>query len=200
MNALMGTEPFLRIRKQALAGVSGETLEIGFGTGLNLSCYPSSVSRLTAVDVNPGMSRLARRRIDASTLDVRLHTLDGASLPFPDAAFDTVVSTWTLCSITDFQAALGEIRRVLGPAGRFVFVEHGLSPDPGVGRWQRRLTPVQKRLAAGCHLDRDIRGMLEESGFAIDHLDMFYMDGAPRLAGFLYSGSAHPSTAALTTT
>jgi ubiquinone/menaquinone biosynthesis C-methylase UbiE len=149
-----------RLRSQALASASGEILEVGFGTGLNLELYPEHVRHLTAIDPGEGMARIARRRMERSDIDVDLRVQTAEELPFEDGKFDCVVSTWTLCSIRDASRAVAEISRVLKPGGRFLYVEHGLSEEPRVQRWQRRLTPFQKRIAGGCRLDVDIEGLV----------------------------------------
>jgi len=190
MNALMSAGTFSSIRREALAGVEGDTLEIGFGTGLNLPHYPPALGRLAAIDINPGMSRIAMERIRKSGRDVDFRILDGPSLPYDDASFDSVVSTWTLCSISDLPAALAEVCRILKPDGRFFFVEHGLGPEPHIRKWQHRCTPLQMRIAGGCHLNRDIGECLRQAGFSIGRLETFYMEKAPRIAGFLYAGFA----------
>lgn len=180
-------------RRRALEPAAGEVVEIGFGTGLNLAHYPAAVERVAGVDPNPGMHRLARPAVEAARgegLAVELHTAPAERLPFPDARFDCAVSTWTLCSIGDVEAALAEIRRVLKPGGRLLFLEHGLSHEPRVARWQRRLTPLQKRLADGCHLDRDAEALIATAGFAIPAAERFYLPWAPKLVGYLYRGVA----------
>ncbi len=177
-------------RRAALADVRGEVLEIGFGTGLNLPHYPAGVRKLTTVDVSPGMSKLARKRIAASPIAVDHRVLNGERLPFAGDTFDSVASTFTLCSIGDVGQALREIRRVLKPGGRFHFAEHGLSDDPRVQAWQRRLTPLQKIVLGGCHLDRDIQALIEGAGFAILRLDRSHMDNFPKISGYLYRGVA----------
>ncbi|MGB6013090.1 MAG: class I SAM-dependent methyltransferase, partial [Nodosilinea sp.] len=138
-------------RRDALAKASGAVLEIGFGTGLNLPYYPDHISQIVTVDPSPGVHRLAQKRIDASPITVDHRMLSGEALPISDGTFDSVISTFTLCSIPQIEQALAEIYRVLKPGGRFFFVEHGLSPDPGIQTWQNLLTPVQKRIAGGCH-------------------------------------------------
>jgi ubiquinone/menaquinone biosynthesis C-methylase UbiE len=189
----MSRESFTNIRREVLAGIGGDTLEIGFGTGLNLPHYPAGTSRITAIDLNPGMGRFARSRSAASRIQVDYRTLNGESLDFPDRAFDSVVCTWTLCSIPDPVRALREVLRVLKQGGRFFFVEHGLSPDASVRRWQHRLTPIQKRVADGCHLNRDIEELLRMAGFTIEKLDTYYLEGLPRVGGFMYQGVAATS-------
>jgi ubiquinone/menaquinone biosynthesis C-methylase UbiE len=177
------------LRGRALAGATGEVLEIGFGTGLNLPHYPGTVRRLTTIDVNPGMNALAERRVRASTIEVEHRVLNSEQLPMADASFDSVVSTWTLCSIADLESALAEIRRVLRPGGRFLFVEHGLSRDPGVARWQQRLNGLQRLVGDGCNLNRDMRRLIGER-FELTEMDEFYMQKAPRTHGYTYLGMA----------
>lgn len=190
MNWLMSGEPFDSQRQLLLADVSGEVLELGFGSGLNLPHYPGSVHELAAVDPNPGMRRYAEPRIAASRIKVTRCELSGEALPMADASFDTVVSTWTLCSIEHVERALFEVCRVLRPAGRFVFLEHGLSHEPAEQRWQHYLNPLQKVIGDGCHLDRDIRALVEQAGFSSVEIENFYLDRTPRLVGYMYKGVA----------
>jgi ubiquinone/menaquinone biosynthesis C-methylase UbiE len=180
-------------RTETLAVAKGEVLEIGFGSGLNLAYYPQTVSRITAVDINPGMEKLARKKIAASSIPVEFLLIDGEQLPFKDQSFDTVVSTWTLCSIEGVAQALREIRRVLKADGKFIFIEHGLSPELKTQKWQHRLNPIQKKLAGNCHLNRAIRPLIEGQGFTIEQLKEYYLDNVPRLAGYFYQGFASRS-------
>jgi ubiquinone/menaquinone biosynthesis C-methylase UbiE len=197
---LMSADNFSQVRARLLSHAYGETLEIGFGTGLNIPHYSDRVDHLTAIDPNPGMNRLALRRIARAAVPVRSERVDGQSLPFDDETFDCVVSTWTLCSIPDVDAALREVWRVLKPHGRLYFAEHGLGPAPMVQKWQNRLTPIQKVIGDGCHLNRDIRALIETAGFAILDLENFYMERVPRIGGYLYVGSATRSAATLSAT
>jgi SAM-dependent methyltransferase len=190
---LMSRPPFPEIRQAFLAGVAGDVLEVGFGTGLNLPYYPDGIRTLTAVDPNPGMNSLAQKRIKHSPVTVKSYVLNGEQLPMSDNSFDTVVSTWTLCSIRNVEQALGEIRRVLKPDGRFFFIEHGLSDEPKVRRWQHLLTPFQKIYADGCHLNRDIPKIIEGQGLTIVQFEQFYLDGAPKSQGCMYRGVAAKS-------
>ena len=183
-------EALNRIRQDVLSEAKGEVLEIGFGTGVNLPYYPSAVKNITTADPNPGMSTLAHKRIEASPLPVDLKILTAETLPMPDSTFDTVVSTLTLCSIPDAGRALGEVYRVLKPGGRFLFLEHGLSPDRKVQAWQDRLTPVSKTLGGGCHLNRDIRSLVAAQPFLMHNLANFYLEDAPKMAGYMYQGIA----------
>ncbi|MBF0169879.1 MAG: class I SAM-dependent methyltransferase [Nitrospinae bacterium] len=177
-------------RAGLLAGVTGDTLELGAGPGLNFPHYPGAVRRLTAIDHNEGMREKARRRAKEAGLDVAYRILDGAHLPFPDGSFDTVVSSWTLCSVDDIEGALAQVRRVLKPAGRFLFLEHGRSADVRVARWQRRLTPFNRIVADGCRLDRDIPALLTGAGFDLGPLSVFPLQGAPSIFATHYQGVA----------
>jgi ubiquinone/menaquinone biosynthesis C-methylase UbiE len=178
------------LRKELLADVGGEVLEVGFGTGLNLAHYPRHVRRITTVDPNTGMNKLARRRVAGSGIDVDQRTLRGEDLPFGDGTFDCVVSTWTLCSIPEVGRALAEVYRVLKPGGRFVFLEHGLSHDAGVRMWQRRLNPIQRVLGDGCRLDLDVPALFASQPFADLAVERFEMDRVPRTHGTMYRGVA----------
>ncbi|MBF2077362.1 MAG: class I SAM-dependent methyltransferase [Synechococcales cyanobacterium T60_A2020_003] len=180
---------FTQYRQELLKDVQGDVLEIGFGTGLNLAHYPETVQTLVAIDANPGVHALAEKRIQSGTLTVDHRVLNGEQLPFPDASFDSVVSTWTLCSIANVEQAIQEIYRVLRPGGHFFFVEHGLSPDPKVQTWQNRLNPLQKRLADGCHLNRNIRTLIEQQ-FGPVQIEEFYANRAPKFLTYLYKGVA----------
>lgn len=177
-------------RKKLLSGIEGKVLEIGFGTGLNLPHYSSRVKQLTVVEPNPGMIRRARKRIAKSPLEVEFHAMKGEKLPFENRSFDSVVITFTLCSIPDPDPALWEIHRVLKNGGKLFFMEHGLSSDPKVRKWQRRLTPLQRHLGDGCHLDRDMASLIEGAGFRFLDIKKFYCKGLPKIGGFFYQGIA----------
>jgi ubiquinone/menaquinone biosynthesis C-methylase UbiE len=179
-----------RLRGETLSDASGEILEIGFGTGLNLTHYPEHVRHLAAIDPGEGMARIARRRIEHSAIDVDLRVQTAEELPFEDGQFDCVVSTWTLCSIRDARRAVGEISRVLKAGGRFLYLEHGLSDDPGVQQWQRRLTPLQKLIAGGCRLDVDIEALVRSGGFGRVEVERFLLERTPRLVGSMFRGVA----------
>jgi ubiquinone/menaquinone biosynthesis C-methylase UbiE len=190
LELVMNQRVFRKLRHEVLAPATGRVLEIGFGTGINLPHYPPGTQRVVGVDSNPGMTRLARRRADASHIEVEHHPLSAEALPFGDGSFDTVVSTFTLCSIPDLQRALAEVRRVLKPGGEFLYLEHGLSPDEAIARWQRRINPVWKTVGDGCHLDRDPTAELRRAGFAIDRVRNFYLPHGTKFAGYMYLGAA----------
>ncbi|MGX7678099.1 class I SAM-dependent methyltransferase [Jatrophihabitans sp. DSM 45814] len=171
------------LRQRVCEGLSGELIEIGFGSGLNVPFYPSAVNRVVAVEPADTGWGLATKRLDASPVPVERSALDGQLLPFADNSFDAALSTWTLCTIPDVHAALAEIRRVLKPGASLHFLEHGLAPDEEVRRWQHRLEPIQKRLFGGCHLTRPIVDLLVDAGFTITDVDTFYEKGAPKFGG-----------------
>jgi ubiquinone/menaquinone biosynthesis C-methylase UbiE len=167
-------------RARVCEGLSGELVEIGFGSGLNIPFYPANVTRVSAVEPADIGWKLAHKRLAETQVPIERSGLDGQSLPFPDDRFDMALSTWTMCTIPDIDAALAERRRVLKPGGKLHFIEHGLAPDEPVQRWQHRMEPVQKRLFGGCHLTRPIVPLLRNAGFTFDDLDEFYEDGAPK--------------------
>ena len=177
-------------RRDLLVGASGRILEIGFGTGLNVPHYPPDVRKLTAVDPNVGMHRRAEKRVRQRGIEVDRRIVGGERLPFEDGSFDCVVSTFTLCSINQIAEALREVHRVLNVGGQFLFLEHGLSPEPNVQKWQRRLNWLQKRVAGGCHLDRDMRALVGALPFSSMNIDEFYLEKTPRIHGYMYRGVA----------
>jgi len=180
---------FTEIRSRVASGLTGEVLEIGFGSGLNVPHYPSDIKRVLAVDPATAGRKLAAARIAASTVPVEYVGLDGALLPIDTGSIDHLLITWTMCTIPDLDRALSEMHRVLRVGGQMHFVEHGRSPDPKVAQWQDRLTPFQRLWAGGCHLNRPIDRMIEGAGFTLNRLDNFYMKG-PKPMGYLFEGLA----------
>ncbi|RZI83657.1 MAG: class I SAM-dependent methyltransferase [Microbacterium sp.] len=166
-----------RWRIQSLAGVRGEVLEVGFGSGTNLAHYPAEVERVDAVEPSDLAWERAQRAVDTFGRPVRRIGLDGAALVLDDASVDAVVSSYTMCTIPDLESALAEFQRVLRPGGALHFVEHSLSPEPRIAARQRRIQPVWGKLAGGCHLVRDIPELVRTSGFALESLDTFYAPG-----------------------
>jgi ubiquinone/menaquinone biosynthesis C-methylase UbiE len=183
--------PMLREpRSRTLAPARGRVLEIGFGTGRNLTHYPPTVKRIEAIDPDPDLDRLSLPRIAHAAIAVDFHHLNAEHLPFEDARFDTVVSTFTLCSIPDVVHALGEVRRVLKPGGQFLFLEHGRSPDAKVARWQDRLNRAWMPLAGGCHLNRPMRELIGAAGLECGPARAYYLERAPKFLGYLTEGVA----------
>ena len=183
INAACGTKAVEPLRRRVCGGLSGDVVEIGFGSGLNVPFYPAAVIRVAAVEPSDLGWKLAARRRAAAAVPVQRSGLDGQSLPFADDSYDVALSTWTLCTIPDVAAALAEVRRVLKPGGTLHFLEHGLAPDERVRRWQERLDPLEQRIAGGCHFTRPVIGLLTTAGFTIQELDVFYEKGAPKFAG-----------------
>ncbi len=184
-------KPFVaKYRRELLANASGNILEIGFGTGLNLPCYPEHIRKITVVDPNPGMCRRAQKRIAQVGIEVDQRIVSGERLPFGDNTFDSVISTFTLCSIEDVNQAVDEVYRVLKPGGRFLFLEHGLSPEANIQRWQRRLNWLEMRLGEGCRLDRNIKELVAARPFASTRVEEFYMEKNPKTHGYMYRGTA----------
>jgi ubiquinone/menaquinone biosynthesis C-methylase UbiE len=186
----LGSRHPMEYRRRALDGARGDVLEIGFGTGLNLSCYPRDIERLTLLDPARLLPRRVARRIADCGLRVEIAHLDAAQLPFDSERFDTVVSTWTLCTIPEVGAALTEIRRVLKPGGSFLFLEHGRSSDPRVARRQDRWNRLQQLVACGCNLNRPIDRLVESAGLKIAQLDRFLMPKTPQIVADHYLGTA----------
>lgn len=190
LDPVMSRKSFMKKRAQVLSHAQGNVLEIGFGTGLNALYYPDHIKKITVVDVNPGMNALAKKRIAQSGLVVDQHVITAERLPFPDNTFDTVVSTWTLCSIPDVDAAIEEVRRVLKPGGKFIFIEHGLHTDARVQKWQHRLAPIWKITGGGCHLDRNINEIVSRHAFAFERLDRYVLPEQPKITEVMYEGIA----------
>ena len=189
MDLAMRNRVLDRHRRRAIALAQGRVLEIGVGSGLNLALYGPEVDRVCAIDSSAELLRLAAKRIGDAPVPVSPARASAELLPFGDRVFDTVVTTWTLCSVADPALALSEVRRVLKPGGRLVFVEHGLSPEPRVARWQRGLTPCWKCIGGGCHLDRAIDDLIRAAGFRLETIETGYTEG-PKPWAFLYQGWA----------
>lgn len=183
--------PIRRIRQQIIPLAQGKVLEIGAGSGANFNHYdPAKVSKLYALEPNPGMIRLAERQRRKIKLDIEFLDLPGERIPLDDHAVDSVVSTFTLCTIPGIEAALQGIARILKPVGKLIFFELGLSPDPAVQRWQKRLEPVFHRMFQGLYLTRDIPALIREAGFQIEQMEMGYLARFPKSASYCWWGIA----------
>ena len=189
-----GGKPIARQRRKIVPRASGRVLELGIGGGLNLAFYdPSRVESVTGVDPSPELRAMAEAAPRAKGLPVTITAGAGEDLPFESASFDTVVCTYTLCSVSAVERVLAEARRVLKPGGRYLFCEHGLAPDGDVARWQRRIDPFWKHIAGNCHLSRPVGPTIAANGFVIDDIDTMYLPKTPRFAGWNEWGSARPA-------
>ena len=187
------TKPILRERRTVVPLAEGDVLEVGFGTGLNLPYYdPARVKTVWGLEPSEAMRERAEKRVRASRVPFRFLGLTGEQIPAEDARFDTVVTTFTLCTILQVEQALEEMRRVLKPEGRLLFAEHGAAPDPEVRKWQDRLTPTWRRMMGGCHLNRDIPALLRSGGFQPVEIDSDYRRGILRFMGYITHGVARP--------
>jgi len=178
-----GMQSNVKLRERACAGLTGQVVEVGFGSGHNVPHYPAAVTGVHAVEPADRAWELAADRLARSRVPVERTGLDGQSLPLPDDSCDSALSSWTLCTIPDVSAALQELRRVLKAGGALHFVEHGLAPDAKVQRWQRRFEPVQKTVFGGCHLTRPTADLLTREGFTLTEVDVFYEPGIPKVLG-----------------
>jgi ubiquinone/menaquinone biosynthesis C-methylase UbiE len=176
-------------RRRVAGAADGRVLEIGLGSGLNLQYYGAAVAEIIGLDPSAALLTKARRARTRAGQRVTIIEGSAEALPLTSGSLDTVVTTWTLCSIPHVSRALAEARRVLRPGGQLLFVEHGVSPDPAVTRWQDRLTPIWKRIAGGCHLNRPIEDLVKEAGFRIEQIDAGYMEG-PKPLTYMYEGRA----------
>jgi ubiquinone/menaquinone biosynthesis C-methylase UbiE len=188
----MRNKQLVPFRERVIGAAEGRVLEIGAGTGMNLPFYRPAVTEVLALEPAPKLVAMARRASRGVTMPVSFLEASAETIPLDEHGVDTVVTTWTLCSIPQAATALAEMRRVLRPGGKLLFVEHGLAPDAGVRRWQDRLTPVWRRLCGGCHLNRPIRSMIEDAGFHVERIETGYIPG-PRPMTFMYEGSARPN-------
>jgi ubiquinone/menaquinone biosynthesis C-methylase UbiE len=189
IDLVMGNKAATAERAKLVPVASGTVLEIGVGSARNMPHYGSHVRVVYGVDPSIELWEIGRRRLGGQPFAVRYLAGSAEQLPVADRSVDTVLSTWTLCSIPDVDAALRELRRVVKPGGRFLFIEHGRAPDPRVRRWQDRLTPMWARISAGCHLNRPIDALIEEAGFSLLTLDREYTSG-PKPMAYLYKGVA----------
>ena len=191
INAACGTRSVQRQREKVVPEARGRVLEIGMGSGLNLSFYdPDRVEFVWGLEPSEGMRRKARRRQEASPVEVRWLDLPGEEIPLDDNSADTVVLTYTLCTIPEARQALAQMHRVLKPGGTLLFCEHGEAPDASVRKWQDRINPVWRRVAGGCNLNRPIVDLVREADFGIQSVETAYLPGTPKFAGFNYWGAA----------
>ncbi|HEY4944122.1 MAG TPA: class I SAM-dependent methyltransferase [Rhizomicrobium sp.] len=191
LDTAMSAKPISYQRRKVVPRAEGRVLEIGFGAGHNLPFYdPSKVTHIWALEPAAEMRARAGERAAASAIALEFIGLPSEKIPLDADCADTVLITYTLCSIPDVIAALAEMRRVMKPSGRMIFCEHGEAPDDSVKRWQRRITPVWKAIGGGCHVGRPIPKLIQDAGFKVEDMATMYLPGTPRFAGFNYWGSA----------
>jgi len=191
INLAMRRQELAAYRSRVIPSADGRVLEIGIGSGLNLPFYSHNVERLIGLDPSAKLLSMVRRNLHPDTPSLELIEGSAEAIPLESAGVDTVVTTWTLCSIPDADRALREMHRVLRPTGRLLFVEHGRAPEPNVRWWQDHLTPAWKRIGGGCHLNRAIQSLIEDGGFQFDRFETGYMRG-PKPLAFMYEGVARP--------
>jgi len=187
----MRNKQLVPFRERVIGAAEGRVLEIGVGSGMNLPFYRPPVREVPALEPAPRLVAMARKASQATSMPVSFLEASAEAIPLDEHSVDTIVTTWTLCSVPQAATALAELRRVLRPGGKLLFAEHGQAPDAGVRWWQDRLTPVWRRIGGGCHLNRPIRAMIEGAGFRIDRIETGYIPG-PKPMTFMYQGSARP--------
>jgi ubiquinone/menaquinone biosynthesis C-methylase UbiE len=192
INLAMRQSQFMPFRQRVVGAAEGRVLEIGVGSGLNFPLYGRAVTSVIGLEPSAELLHMARPRASAAAVPIALLDASAEAIPLDSGSVDTVVTTWTLCTVPDAVRALGEMRRVLKPGGALLFVEHGRAPEPGVARWQDRLDPLWSRIAGGCHLNRKMDDLVTGSGFRIDVLENARLSG-PRTHNFLYQGRATPA-------
>lgn len=191
INCACGMQDIMDQRRQVVPQARGEVLEVGMGSGLNLALYdPAKVTKVWGLEPSLGMRAKAQANLAKSPVPVEWLSLPGEAVPLPDASVDTVVLTFTLCTIPDWLTALKQMHRVLKPGGQMLFCEHGQAPDAGVQKWQDRLNPLWRKLAGGCNLNRPVDRCLGQGGFTIQSLHNEYMPKGPKIAGYMYRGVA----------
>lgn len=184
-------EPIAKQRQKVVPLAEGRVLEVGMGSGLNIPFYdPTRVEFVWGLEPSQGMRRRAAPRLAKAPFEIKWLSLPGEEIPLEDDSADTVLLTYTLCTIPDFAAALAQMRRVLKPGGRLLFSEHGAAPDRGVRKWQDRINPIWKRIGGGCNINRDVPAALEAAGFKLQQLDTMYLPQTPKIAAFQYWGHA----------
>lgn len=186
-----GDKVIMEQRQHVLAAAEGRVLEVGMGSGLNLRYYnPDKVDFVWGLEPSDGMGKKAQKNLQQSPVPVEWLGLPGEEIPLDSHSADTVVLTFTLCTIPEWETALKQMKRVLKPGGKLLFCEHGAAPDEAVARWQNRVNPLWKKIAGGCHLNRNIPELISQAGFSIRELEADYLPKTPRIAGFRYRGYA----------
>jgi len=191
IDRVCSAEHIMKLREEVVHQAQGRVLEVGMGSAINLALYDCTrVELVYGLEPSEGMRRKAQKNLAHSPVDVQWLDLPGEQVPLADESVDTVLLTFTLCTIPDWKTALLQMRRVLKPCGSLLFLEHGEAPHNRTRTWQHRITPGWKKISGGCHLNRHIADLITEAGFSIQELENFYMPGAPRIAGYIYKGRA----------
>ena len=188
MESSLKSKKVTLLRKATLLSAHGNILEIGFGTGLNVLCYPKEVKKITAIDIIPSMKDFLLKKAEGRDLEIEIHNMSAEDLEFEDKSFDCIVSTFTLCSIPHPDRALAEFKRVLKPEGRFLFLEHGANPNKAIRVLQNLTNPLFNVFACGCNVNREIKNIIVDSGFQLDELETVNM--MPPISGYTYRGTA----------
>ena len=191
LNCACGSKPISYQRKKVVPMAEGKVLEIGIGSGLNLPFYDKSkLDELWGLDPSEGLSEMAKQVADEEAMEVNFISAGAEEIPLPDNHFDSVLATYTMCTIPEVHRANKEIQRVLKGNGRLIFCEHGEAPDKNIKKWQNRINPLWKKLAGGCNINRNIPSLIQESGFDIVDLEEMYLPNTPKIAGYNYWGYA----------
>ena len=194
LNSCCSNPPMVYQRKKVVPLAEGDVLEVGIGSGLNLPFYnKSKISKLWGLDPSEELNKMAGEVAKEEKIEVDFIISGAEEIPLPDNKVDTVILTYTMCTIPDVDLANEEIKRVLKPEGKLIFCEHGIAPDENIYKWQKRINPIWKRIAGGCNLHRNIPEIIERSGFDIEEIDTMYLPSTPKFAGFNYWGFAKPN-------
>jgi len=191
INCACGTPPIRKLRKKLVPMCQGKVLEVGMGSGINLAYYNSdAVEFIWGLEPSEGMRKKAQKNLEQSPVEVKWLGLPGEKIPLEDESVDTILLTFTLCTIPDWHGALNQMHRVLKPEGKLLFCEHGKASDQNILKWQNRINPYWKKMAGGCNLNRPISELITQSGFEVNELDTFYIPKSPKFASFIYFGNA----------
>ena len=195
LNSCCSNPPMVYQRKKVVPLAEGDVLEVGIGSGLNLPFYDKSkINKLWGLDPSEELNKMAAEVAKEEKMEVDFIISGAEEIPLPDNKVDTVILTYTMCTIPDVDLANKEIKRVLKPEGKLIFCEHGISPDENVYKWQKRINPIWKRIAGGCNLHRNIPEIIKSSGFNIEEIDTMYLPSTPKFAGYNYWGFARPNS------
>ena len=195
LNCACSSKPMVYQRQKIVPLAEGDVLEVGIGSGLNLPFYDKSkVNKIWGLDPSKELNRMASKVAAEENLEIDFLISGAENIPLPDDHVDTILITYTMCTIPEVEQANEEMKRVLKPGGKMIFCEHGKAPDPNIHKWQNRINPLWKKIAGGCNLNRDIPALIETSGFKLENLETMYLPSTPKIAGYNYWGYAKPIT------